>query len=234
VAFVIVPLFALANAGVTLGGGAAPFGPIALGVAVALVLGKSLGVLFAVFVAVRLKIASLPSGAQWKHMVGIALMAGIGFTMSLFVTGLAFPDDPASIMSAKVGILAGSLVSALIGLAILRFASGKASPTPDEDLSLVHIDLPRFAEGYRVASWETAGPLVGQTLASASLRREHGITVLGVFRENEATTKDGARLRKLEAIDPSYTLTGGDTLLVVGERERVDRFLTEHSHSPSR
>ena len=229
VAFVIVPLFALANAGVTLGSGAAPFGPVAMGVAVALVVGKSVGVLFAVFIAVRLKIALLPSGAQWKHMVGIALMAGIGFTMSLFVTGLAFPDDLGSVMSAKVGILAGSLVSAVAGLAVLRFASGKGSSTTEEDVSVVHIDLPRFAEGYRVASWETSGPFVGRTLAGAALRRDHGITVLGVFRESEAGTKDGARWRKLEAIEPSYELTGGDTLLIVGERERVDTFLAENA-----
>ena len=101
-------------------------------------------------------------------------------------------------------------------------------------MSVVRIDLPRFAEGYRVASWQAAGSFVGRTLASAALRRDHGITVLGVFREHDATTKDGARYRKLEAIDPDYTLADGETLLVVGERERVDRFLTEsENHAAS-
>jgi hypothetical protein len=131
-------------------------------------------------------------------------------------------------MSAKVGILAGSLVSALVGLAVLRFAGGTVPAPEGEDVSVVRIDLPRFAEGYRVASWETAGPFVGLTLASAALRRDHGITVLGVFREHEGATKDGARYRKLEAIDPDYTLADDETLLLVGERERVDRFLTEN------
>ena len=235
VAFGIVPLFALANAGIVLDGGGPLLGPVAFGVAAALVAGKCLGVLGAVFVAVRLKIAPLPAGAQWKHMVGIALMAGIGFTMSLFVTGLAFPDDPVTAMSAKVGILAGSVVSALAGLAVLRFAGGGVQPAGREDVSVFRIDLPRFAEGYRVASWQVAGSFVGRTLASAALRRDRAeVALLGVYREHEATTKDGARYRKLEAIDPDSTLADGETLLLVGERERVDRFLTEsENHAAS-
>jgi hypothetical protein len=225
VAFGIMPLFALTNAGIALHAGRPGFGPVALGVALGLVLGKCLGVLGGVFVAVRLKISPLPSNAHWKHMVGIALLAGIGFTMSLFVTGLAFPDDAATRMSAKVGILTGSVVSALAGLAVLRFAGGKV-PAPTEDVSVFRVDLPRFAEGYRVASWQVDAPFAGRTLASAALRRDHGITVLGVFREYDAATKDGARYRKLQAIDPDYSLVDGETLLVVGERERVDRFLS--------
>ncbi len=228
VAFGIVPLFALANAGIVLDRGGPLQGAVAFGVAAALVVGKCVGVLGAVFVAVRLKIAALPAGAQWKHMVGVALMAGIGFTMSLFVTGLAFPDDPLTAMSAKVGILAGSVVSALAGLAVLRFASGGVQPAGREDVSVFRVDLPRFAEGYRVASWQVAGAFVGRTLAGAALRRDYGITVLGVYREHDATTKDGARYRKLEALDPDSTLADGETLLLVGERERVDRFLTEN------
>jgi NhaA family Na+:H+ antiporter len=233
VAFGIVPLFALANAGIVLKRAGPVFGPVAFGVAAALVAGKCLGVLGAVFAAVRLKIAPLPSHTQWKHMVGTALLAGIGFTMSLFITGLAFPSDPETAMSAKVGILTGSLVSSLAGLAVLRFACGKVESTAEEDVSVVPIDLPRFAEGYRVASWQTARSYIGRTLANAALRRDHGVTVLGVFREHDTKAKDGARYRKLEAIDPDYTLADGDTLLVVGERERVDRFLTENSPSTS-
>ena len=87
----------------------------------------------------------------------------------------------------------------------------------------------QFAEGYRVASWLVSGAFLGRTLATAALRRDHGITVLGVYREHAGTTKDGARYRKLDAIDPDYALADGDTLLVVGERERVDRFLSEHA-----
>jgi NhaA family Na+:H+ antiporter len=226
VAFGIVPLFALANAGISLGAGASASGSVALGVAVALVAGKCLGVLGAVFAAVRLRIAPLPANARWSQMVGIALLAGIGFTMSLFVTGLAFPGETALAMSAKVGILSGSLISALAGLAVLRFAGGPVQPAPEPDVSVVRIDLPRFAEGYSVTSWRAAAPFAGRTLASAALRAEHGVTVMGVFRDTEVAG-EGARYRKLEAVGPEYVLVEGDTLLVVGERERVDRFVGE-------
>jgi Na+:H+ antiporter, NhaA family len=122
VAFVIVPLFALANAGVTLSGdalGGLVSDPVTLGVGVGLVGGKTIGVLAGAAVAVRLGIGRLPAGTTWRHVFGLAVCAGIGFTVALFVTSLSF-TDPALTDSAKVGILAGSLIAGVAGYGILR------------------------------------------------------------------------------------------------------------------
>ena len=122
VAFVIVPLFALANAGVELSGhavGGLVSDPVTLGVAVGLVAGKTVGVFTTSVVAVRLGVGRLPAGATWAHMFGLAVCAGVGFTVALFVTSLSF-TDPALTDSAKVGILSGSLIAGALGFAILR------------------------------------------------------------------------------------------------------------------
>lgn len=230
VAFGIMPLFALANAGLTFSGGMPLGGPVSSGIFAALVVGKTVGVFGAVLIAVRTRLAPMPSGARWAQVLGVSLLAGIGFTMSLFVSGLAFPDHPEIAMTAKAGVLGGSFVSALAGLLVLRVAGG-TTERAREDVSVERIDLPRFAEGYRVTSWQATGPLVGRTLVDAALRAEHGVTVLGVFRDVGVVTADGTRARKLETVDSSYVLTEGDTLLVVGERERIDRFLTDNQPS---
>jgi NhaA family Na+:H+ antiporter len=120
--FVIVPLFALANAGVELDAGAfdAPgAGAVALGVGVGLVVGKLVGVAGTSWLAVRLGIGRLPAGVTARHVVGVAAVAGIGFTVSLFIAGLAFPVGPELEAAAKIGILAASLVAALFGSAML-------------------------------------------------------------------------------------------------------------------
>lgn len=120
--FVIVPIFALANAGVDLRGigvGEALKSPVALGVSLGLVVGKIVGISLASFGAVRFGLGKLPPRTTWPHVVGLAAVAGIGFTVALFVTGLAF-DDPHVTDLAKVGIFAGSLVAGVIGAAILR------------------------------------------------------------------------------------------------------------------
>jgi NhaA family Na+:H+ antiporter len=122
--FVIVPLFALANAGVDFRGvdvGAALTSNIALGVAGGLVVGKILGISAAAFGAVRFGLGRLPPGTSWSHVVGLASIAGIGFTVALFVAGLAF-DDPTLTNLAKVGIFSGSLVAGVIGSLILSRA----------------------------------------------------------------------------------------------------------------
>ena len=125
VAFVIVPLFALANAGVALGGGlgAALREPVTLGVVAGLLLGKQLGVTGAAWLAVRAGLADLPEGVTWRHVYGAGWLAGIGFTMSLFVGSLAFGEGPL-LDAAKVGILAASLVAGVAGWATLRGAGG--------------------------------------------------------------------------------------------------------------
>jgi NhaA family Na+:H+ antiporter len=137
-AFVIVPLFALANAGVSLGGGvlsAALHSRVAWAVAIALVVGKLLGIGSATFAALRFGVGTLPPGVRSSQVWGVAAVGGIGFTVSLFIAQLAF-DDPATVDHAKVGIFAGSIVSGLLGtllilaLAKLRSTESRAASPP--------------------------------------------------------------------------------------------------------
>lgn len=119
--FLVVPLFALANAGVdfrNISFGAAVTSSVALGVALGLVVGKIIGISLFTFAAVRTGLGRLPAGTGWSHMMGLAAVAGIGFTVSLFVAGLAF-DDPGLSDLAKVGIFTGSLVAGVVGTALL-------------------------------------------------------------------------------------------------------------------
>jgi NhaA family Na+:H+ antiporter len=120
VTFVIMPLFALANAGVPLAGNVAgAFSqPVALGVLLGLVLGKPIGITLACWLAVRTRAASLPPGITWGHIHGASWLGGIGFTMSLFVAGLAFNEESLLTM-AKLGILAASLIAGIVGSVIL-------------------------------------------------------------------------------------------------------------------
>jgi NhaA family Na+:H+ antiporter len=121
VAFAIMPVFALANAGVSIGGGTivAFLEPITAGVAAGLLVGKQAGVMLFSWLSVRLGFAALPSGVSWRQIYGTSLLAGIGFTMSLFVAGLAFADAE-SLASAKIGVLGASLVAGLAGWLVLR------------------------------------------------------------------------------------------------------------------
>ncbi len=124
VAFVIVPIFALANAGVALGGdsGAILGDPVVLGVAVGLIVGKQVGITTATLLVVRAGFASLPPGVTMKHIYGAAWLGGIGFTMSLFISDLAFGGGPVLAL-AKIGILGASVVAGVGGYVILRFAT---------------------------------------------------------------------------------------------------------------
>jgi NhaA family Na+:H+ antiporter len=142
VAFGIVPLFALANAGVPLGGGlgAALTGPVTLGVIAGLIIGKQVGVTLGAWLAVRLGLADLPDGVGWRHLYGAGWLAGIGFTMSLFVGSLAFGEG-ALLDAAKVGILAASLVSGLVGWALLRFTA------PLQQAHDLQVAAPQGSEG---------------------------------------------------------------------------------------
>ena len=131
-AFVIVPLFAFANAGVpfaTMPPGAWA-APLVLAVAAGLFLGKQAGILGSIWLAERLRIAARPAGVSWRHVHGLALIAGIGFTMSLFVGGLAFPGDGTLIAEVKLGVLAGSLLSAAAGAIVLLRAATGPDPEP--------------------------------------------------------------------------------------------------------
>lgn len=130
VAFAIVPIFGFANAGVSLAG----FGPAALadgvtaGVALGLFAGKLVGVFGAAVLAIRLGLADLPMGAGWGQLLGTSLLCGIGFTMSLFIGLLAFPDDVALQDRVKIGILAGSFLSGCAGALVLGFARRVSPP----------------------------------------------------------------------------------------------------------
>jgi Na+/H+ antiporter NhaA len=122
-AFVVVPLFGLANAGVRLGGETlrtAAGSSVTLGVAVALVLGNAVGISVLAGVALRTGLGALPGRVRYGHLVGGAVLAGIGFTIALFITDLAFRDE-ALRRQATVGVLAGSLVAAVLGSLLLRY-----------------------------------------------------------------------------------------------------------------
>jgi NhaA family Na+:H+ antiporter len=135
-AYLVVPVFGLANAGVRLDGetlGAALGSPVTLGVLLGLVAGNALGITAGTFVALRSGWGVLPGGVRWSHLMAGATLAGIGFTISLFITDLAF-DDVLLREQAKIGILAGSLAAAVLGTLLLRFL-GERFPlcTPEAD-----------------------------------------------------------------------------------------------------
>ena len=128
--FVIIPLFALANAGVELSSDsleAALRSPITIGVVLGLVVGKLVGVGSSTWLAVRLGFCELPRGATWTKILGVGAVAGIGFTVSLFITNLAFESHDIR-DQAKIGILVASTIAALIGAAILRRARPADEP----------------------------------------------------------------------------------------------------------
>jgi len=122
VSYVIMPVFALANAGVALGEGitAALTSSVGLGVMLGLVIGKQVGVTAITWVAVQGGVGQLPAGCGWKHIYGASWLAGIGFTMSLFIANLAFKEQRELLEFAKIGILAGSFISGVTGFFILR------------------------------------------------------------------------------------------------------------------
>ena len=137
VAFLIVPLFGFANAGVELGNLslAGLLAPLPLGVAAGLFLGKQIGIFGAVWLSVRLGFAPRPRGATWLQVYGVAMLCGIGFTMSLFIGALAFPGRPELAEEAKLGILLGTFLSAMGGYLILRLTPppGAARPLRQEE-----------------------------------------------------------------------------------------------------
>jgi NhaA family Na+:H+ antiporter len=135
VAFGVLPLFALANAGVefpSLQSGAekALSLPTMLGVGFGLLLGKPLGIFAAAALAIRLRLGELPAQTSYPMLLGAAMLAGIGFTMSIFIAGLAF-REPSLLSSAKLGILAGSLGSALLGAGWLGLMSSRTTSTAE-------------------------------------------------------------------------------------------------------
>ena len=127
VAFLVVPIFGFANAGVTLAmDGSALLAPVPLGVAAGLFLGKQVGVFGVTWLAIRMGLAEKPARASFAQIYGVSLLAGIGFTMSPFIGMLAFEESEALQSAVKIGVLAGSILSALCGAAVLILAAPKA------------------------------------------------------------------------------------------------------------
>ena len=134
VMFGVVPLFGLASAGVPLAGGVGALAePLPLGILLGLFVGKQFGVFAAIYAVVGLKLAPMPRCTSWRQLLGASALCGIGFTMSLFIAALAFPNEPALVEAAKIGILAGSLLSALVGYLILRTAPATEPTAEDEE-----------------------------------------------------------------------------------------------------
>ena len=137
VGFAVVPLFALANAGVALDGEAlreAATSRVAIGIVLGLVVGKLLGVLLGTWLALRLPAAAFVGGVRWGQVSGVGAVAGIGFTIALFITELAF-TDPALQQQAKIGILVGSALAAALALGVFRFLSSRGGLClPDQEV----------------------------------------------------------------------------------------------------
>ena len=127
VAFGIMPLFALANAGVSLEGISfnSFLKPVPLGILLGLFFGKQIGVFIFSIVAIKLKIAKMPNNSNWLSFYAVGILTGIGFTMSLFVGNLAFTSDIQYMDGVKIGVLSGSLLSTLMGYFLLLLTSKK-------------------------------------------------------------------------------------------------------------
>jgi NhaA family Na+:H+ antiporter len=126
VAFFVMPLFALANSGVELGGSGISglTAPVAVGAALGLFAGKQLGIFAATALAIKLRLSPMPGNASWTKLYGVSIVAGIGFTVALFIAALAFHDSEQLLDQAKLGVLTGSLAAGLLGFAVLRLSSG--------------------------------------------------------------------------------------------------------------
>ncbi len=124
--FLIIPIFALANTNIRFENGMVEglFTGLGMGIVLGLVIGKPLGILFISWLSVKLKLSELPENAKWVHILGVGLLAGIGFTMSIFISILSFAD-PLLVQEAKFSILVGSVISGLLGYLILNLSSKK-------------------------------------------------------------------------------------------------------------
>ena len=135
VSFLVLPIFAFANAGIEMPGldqGGAITHPLTLGIILGLFIGKQVGITGATWLAVKLRLGSLAEGARWRQLWGGSLLAGIGFTMSIFIASLAF-EDQATLDMAKLGVVLGSLLSAAAGILVLRAAGPVVDPLESED-----------------------------------------------------------------------------------------------------
>lgn len=124
--FIVLPLFAFANAGVVLNGGDDMMGEVSMAVLLGLLTGKFIGIFLFTWMAVKCKIASMPAGMNWKNVAGVSLLGGIGFTVSLFIANLSFAADyPDLLNQAKLGVLLGTLLSGFLGYMVLKMVLPK-------------------------------------------------------------------------------------------------------------
>ncbi len=133
VAFFIIPVFALANAGIPIHGGVFENlgNSASMGIILGLFIGKPLGIGIMCLIAVKLGIATLPIGVSWRHIIGASTLGGIGFTMAIFIANLAFANSPTDLEHAKLAILVASAISAIVGAAILLSCKSKPEPEPE-------------------------------------------------------------------------------------------------------
>jgi NhaA family Na+:H+ antiporter len=150
VSFLILPIFALANTGIVIGGNwsAELTSPNSLGIILGLVTGKPLGITLAAFAAVSLGICRLPLDLNWKHVLGAGMLGGIGFTMSIFITNLAFPGNSEVVNASKMAILAASLAAGTAGFVYLKLLG---QPNADDE-DMESMDFEEDDESDRVAS----------------------------------------------------------------------------------
>ncbi|MCB0195259.1 MAG: Na+/H+ antiporter NhaA [Anaerolineae bacterium] len=136
--FLILPIFALANAGVELDVSAAShlISPVGLGIIFGLVLGKPIGISLLCWLTVKLGLAELPSGINWRHFVSSTFLAGIGFTMSLFIAGAAFPNDPVLLSSAKLAVFTASILAGVIGWVLVNMNSSVPQATNQNEVAV--------------------------------------------------------------------------------------------------
>ena len=133
-AFVIIPIFALANAGIPVHGGVMEnlANPVSLGIILGLFVGKPLGIILLCYLACKIGIASLPNGVSWRHIFGAGALAGIGFTMAIFIANLAFKNSSSDLEHAKLAILVASAISAILGAVLLLTCKAAPEPEPDQ------------------------------------------------------------------------------------------------------
>lgn len=226
VAWLVVPLFALGNAGLDLRslGSVSAASSVRWGVLLGLALGKPLGITAAALAASRVLRAPLPAGASVRALVGVSMVAGVGFTMSLFVATLAYPAGSAALGSARLGILLGSLGSALAGLAVLRSLPERspAQPAAEEEPEELALELPRLAHGWELSLWTARGALVGSSLADFGLRSRFGVTALG---RRVRAPGGGEEALSLEPLGPTEPVREGDELLLAATEESLRAFL---------
>ena len=157
-----------------------------------LTVGKPVGVLGATWIAIRTRMAAHPTDASWTQILGASIMAGIGFTMSLFIGNLGLGQIRELEDQAKLGVLAASAASAVLGLIVLRFFSPATPPVQQEDVPVV-LDVPDLPAAYGGRPCRVAGALLGHTLGELDVRRRFGVTVIGVWRGGKTA---GARKRR--------------------------------------